>query len=243
MIALIATHRSDELHRRHPLRPFLAETFRLPDVGRIDLRPFDRNELSEYIAALTGSSVDTETLDRILARSEGNAFYAEELVAAGAMSDQALLPGALVDVLRDRIEELSDSTQELLKVAAVAGRRVTHDLLLDAIALPEEQVEGGLREAIMGQVLIADPQNSTYGFRHALLQEVVYGDLLPGERTRLHGTYARLLTQSWPGCRTRLSLPREPRSSRRIERTGVCGLGSNRRVGTRGGAYTPHASA
>lgn len=199
-IALIATYRSDELHRRHPLRPFLAETFRLPDVERIDLRPFDRNELSEYIAALTGTSVDTATLDRILARSEGNAFYAEELVAAGATSDEALLPEALVDILRDRIEELSDSTQELLKVAAVAGRRVTHDLLLDAIGLPEEEVESDLRQAIMSQVLIANPENSTYGFRHALLQEVVYGDLMPGERTRLHGTYARLLTKTGPAA-------------------------------------------
>jgi DNA-binding CsgD family transcriptional regulator/tetratricopeptide (TPR) repeat protein len=199
-IALVATYRSDELHRRHPLRPFLAETFRLPDVERIDLRPFDRSELREYLAALTGASVDAGTLDRILARSEGNAFYAEELVAAGATSDEALLPEALVDVLRDRIEELSDSTQELLKVAAVAGRRVPHDLLLDAVGLPEEEIEGDLREAITGQVLIADPHKGTYGFRHALLQEVVYGDLLPGERTRLHGIYARLLTKAGPAA-------------------------------------------
>jgi hypothetical protein len=104
-IALVATYRSDELHRRHPLRPFLAETFRLPDVERIDLRPFDRSELREYLAALTGASVDAATLDRILARSEGNAFYAEELVAAGATSDEALLPEALVDVLRAADDE------------------------------------------------------------------------------------------------------------------------------------------
>ena len=67
-------------------------------------------------------------VDRILARSEGNAFFAEELVAAGAIRADIALPDALADVLLGRIEALPELAQEILKVAAVAGRRVGHGL-------------------------------------------------------------------------------------------------------------------
>jgi DNA-binding CsgD family transcriptional regulator/tetratricopeptide (TPR) repeat protein len=192
-VALVGSYRSDELHRRHPLRPLLAELLRVPDLERIELRPFTRRELTQYLTGLEGGEVTPEAVDRILARSEGNPFFAEELVAAGATRRDVALPEALADVLRDRVEALPDLAQEVLKVAAVAGRRVSHQLLVAAAGLPETKVEAGLHEAIAAQVLVADPATESYRFRHALLQEVVYGDLLPGERTRLHATYARLL--------------------------------------------------
>jgi DNA-binding CsgD family transcriptional regulator len=192
-VALVASYRSDELHRRHPLRPMLAELVRVPDLDRVELAPFDRVELAEHLQAVAGHPVPPAVVDRILARSEGNAFFAEELVAAGAIRADIGLPDALADVLLDRIETLSELAQEILKVAAVAGRRVGHQLLVEASGRPEDEVERGLRDAIAGQVLVASAATESYRFRHALLQEAVYGDLLPGERTRLHATYARLL--------------------------------------------------
>ncbi len=197
-VALVASYRSDELHRRHPLRPLLAELVRLPDLERIELSPFGRAELAEHLQAVCGHPVPAAVVDRILARSEGNAFFAEELVAAGAIRADIALPDALADVLLGRIEGLPDLAQEVLKVAAVAGRRVGHDLLVAASGRPEAEVERGLRDAIAGQVLVASAATESYRFRHALLQEAVYGDLLPGERTRLHATYARLLAEADP---------------------------------------------
>jgi DNA-binding CsgD family transcriptional regulator/tetratricopeptide (TPR) repeat protein len=192
-IVLVASYRSDDLHRRHPLRPLLAELLRVPDLERIELRPFTRAELAEYLESLAGEGVPPAAVERILARTEGNAFFAEELVAAGAVRAEVALPDALADVLLGRVEALSELAQEVLKVAAVAGRRVGHQLLVAAAGPPEPELERGLREAIAGQVLVADSATESYRFRHALLQEVVYSDLLPGERTRLHATYARLL--------------------------------------------------
>ena len=197
-VALVASYRSDELHRRHPLRPLLAELVRLPDLERIELAPFGRVELAEHLQAVAGQPVPPSVVDRILARSEGNAFFAEELVAAGAIRADIALPDALADVLLGRIETLSELAQEVLKVAAVAGRRVGHQLLVAASGRPEAEVERGLRDAIAGQVLVASAADESYRFRHALLQEAVYGDLLPGERTRLHATYARLLAEAGP---------------------------------------------
>jgi DNA-binding CsgD family transcriptional regulator len=197
-VALVASYRSDELHRRHPLRPLLAELVRVPDLERIDLSPFGRGELAEHLQAVAGQPVPAPVVDRILARSEGNAFFAEELVAAGAIRADIALPDALADVLLARIEALPELAQEVLKVAAVAGRAVGHRLLVAAAGRPETEVERGLRDAVAGQVLVASAASESYRFRHALLQEAVYGDLLPGERTRLHATYARLLAEAGP---------------------------------------------
>jgi DNA-binding CsgD family transcriptional regulator/tetratricopeptide (TPR) repeat protein len=197
-VALVASYRSDELHRRHPLRPLLAELVRLPDLERIELSPFGRAELAEHLQAVCGQPVPPAVVDRILARSEGNAFFAEELVAAGAIRADIALPDALADVLLGRIEGLPDLAQEVLKVAAVAGRRVGHQLLVASSGRHEAEVERGLRDAVAGQVLVASAATESYRFRHALLQEAVYGDLLPGERTRLHATYARLLATADP---------------------------------------------
>jgi hypothetical protein len=142
-VALVASYRSDELHRRHPLRPLLAELVRIPDLERIELAPFGRVELAEHLQAVAGHPVPATVLDRILSRSEGNAFFAEELVAAGAIRADIALPDALADVLLGRIETLSELAQEVLKVAAVAGRRVGHQLLVAAAGRPEAEVATG----------------------------------------------------------------------------------------------------
>jgi DNA-binding CsgD family transcriptional regulator/tetratricopeptide (TPR) repeat protein len=199
-VALIASYRSDELHRRHPLRPLLGELFRVADIARVDVPPFDRAELTAHLESLSGARVEGSVVERILARSEGNAFFCEELVAAGALSAEVVLPEALADVLRERIEGLSLPAQEILKLASVAGRAVSHRLLVEVAGLPEPEVEAGIREAIAAQVIVADPVTESYRFRHALLQEAVYADLLPGERSRIHATYARHLAATGPAA-------------------------------------------
>ena len=86
-------------------------------------------------------------------------------------------------------------------MAAVAGRRVPHRLLVEVAGQPEADLEQGLREAIGAGVLATDAARGSYAFRHALLQEAVDGDLLPGEQVRLHAAYARLLPPSRPARR------------------------------------------
>src|SRR6266545_7450741 len=112
-VAVVASYRSDELHRRHPLRPLLAELVRVPDLERVELAPFSRGELAEHLAAIAGAPVGAAAVDRIMARSEGNAFFAEELLAAGAVRAEVALPDALADVLLGRIETLPELAQEV----------------------------------------------------------------------------------------------------------------------------------
>ena len=66
----------------------------------------------------------------------------------------------------------------MVRAASVAGRKVAHDLLVAASGLEAAELDHGLRQAVEMNVLVAG--DGTYSFRHALLGEAVYDDLLPG---------------------------------------------------------------
>jgi DNA-binding CsgD family transcriptional regulator len=194
-VMLLLTYRSDELHRRHPLLPFLAELQRTGRVERIELQPFDSRDTSAQLRAIAGHDLDPALLDSIHTRSGGNAFFVEELLVAAGEDGRAELPATLRDVLLARVTRLSEPTQEFLRVASAAGQRVDPAILAVAAALDEGMLYDALRESVARQVLVPDDTRGTerYAFRHALLQEAVYDDLLPGERTRLHAAFARTL--------------------------------------------------
>jgi DNA-binding CsgD family transcriptional regulator len=192
-ILLLATYRSDELHRRHPLRPFLAALLRSGRVERLELERFGRHELADLLEGILGAPPDALTVDDVLDRSEGNAFFAEELVAAASYRAGSVLPPSLRDILLIRFEALSDQAQAVLRVAAVAGRRVQHELLAQVAGMAEPALLEALRNAVAHQVLVVDPDGGSYAFRHALVQEAVYAETLPGERSRLHVAFATAL--------------------------------------------------
>jgi DNA-binding NarL/FixJ family response regulator len=195
-VALIGTYRTDDLHRRHPLRPVVAELQRLPSVTSVELAPLGPSALAEHLTAAASGRLDATELNDIVARAEGNAYYAEELLAASIISDPAehsALPAGLAALLLSRVEQLSDATQQVLRAAAVAGRRADDELVQAASGLAAAEYEGAVREAFTHQLLVPDGTEG-YVFRHALLREAVYADLLPGERTRLHATMSLLLS-------------------------------------------------
>ena len=80
-------------------------------------------------------------MDDVVARAEGNAFYAEELLAAGLHGEA--LPLGLTDVLLARVEQRSPAAQQVLRIAAVAGRRVRHELVAAVGGLATGELEAG----------------------------------------------------------------------------------------------------
>jgi DNA-binding CsgD family transcriptional regulator len=210
-VAVVVTFRTDDLHRRHPLRPVVAELLRLPSVAAIELGPLGYEDMTDHLTALAPAPLDPAALHRIVARAEGNPYYAEELLSAGArpagplLADSLLpglgpadpgtqgppLPSGLAGLLLARVERLSAAAQQVLRAAAVAGRRIDDDMVREASRLDEADYEAAVREAVAEQLLLAGPDG--YTFRHALIREALYADLLPGERTRLHARIAELL--------------------------------------------------
>jgi DNA-binding NarL/FixJ family response regulator/tetratricopeptide (TPR) repeat protein len=195
-VAVIGSYRSDDLHRRHPLRPVVAELLRLPGVVSVELAPLQAAAMAEHLTAAAPGRLDAAALNDIVARAEGNAYYAEELLAAslgGGPGDRQPLPAGLAALLLSRVEQLSDAAQQVLRAAAVAGRRAGDELVRAASGLAAAEYEAAVREAVAHQLLVPDGTEG-YAFRHALLREAVYADLLPGERTRLHATMCTLLS-------------------------------------------------
>jgi DNA-binding CsgD family transcriptional regulator len=189
-VLVVTTYRPDELHRRHPLRPLLAELERDARHRRVELRPLTRSELAEQLNDILGELPGEELLSRLFARSEGNPLFAEELLAAGT-DGRGSLPPTLRDALMLRIERLSADAQETLRVLA-AGRRLDHDILSAASGIDSRALRDALREAVAAQLVVTD-EEGRYMFRHALLREVVVDDLLPGERADMHLALARAL--------------------------------------------------
>src|SRR5690606_28161225 len=207
-VLVVATYRADDLHRRHPLRPVLAELLRHPRVEHVQLAPFTEAELREFTTALAGAPLPRDAFESVRTRSEGNAYFAEELVESGLAAER---PGSLADVLRARLEVLDPAVQHLVRVASVSGRQVSEPLLRAALAhdaaaagaSPADvggpsgrSFDAALREAIAHHVLAVegDGARDVVVFRHALLAEAVASDLLPGERVGVHRAYLEALT-------------------------------------------------
>ncbi len=190
-LAIVVTYRTDDMYRRHPLRPVVAELSRLPSVTSVALGPLDATAMAEHLTSLSARPLDAAMLDSLITRAEGNAYYAEELLAASSAGSE--LPAELADLLLARTEKLSPEAQQVLRAAAVTGRRVDDELARQASGLAAPEYDDAVREAVAHQLLVPDGDRG-YAFRHALLREAIYGDLLPGERTRLHGRLAELLS-------------------------------------------------
>ena len=189
-VLLVATYRSDEMRRSHPLRAVLAELGRLPYVDRVELLPLTDSEVSELLTAIHGGPVAAQVAQDVADRSEGNPFFAEELFAGAG---EGGVPLTLRDILAARIDALPEAAKEVLRIAAAAGRRVDHRLLEVVAALEPDELDAGLRAAVEGHALVPDAETFGFRFRHALLQEAVHEQLLPGERTRLHQRFAQAL--------------------------------------------------
>jgi DNA-binding CsgD family transcriptional regulator/tetratricopeptide (TPR) repeat protein len=190
-VALVGTVRTDEPDEAGFLA-WLAEVQRGPRAIRIDLEPLGRDELAELLAGVLGEPPSAELAGRVFERSGGNAFMAEELVAAGEQS--GLVPGNVRNLLLARMAGLSAPARGLLRLAAVVGVRVDHGLLAAAGGLGDEVLVAAVRELAENHLLVVDRSGQGYAFRHALTREAVYDDLVPGERQQLHRAVARALS-------------------------------------------------
>jgi predicted ATPase len=193
-ILIVATYRSDELRPGDPLSRVAGELHRARAATLLELGPLRQDEVELLVARLS-TGEPGELAATIHARSEGNPFYAEELVTA---QGGGRLPRALRDLLLQRIARLDAETRLVLRIAAAAGRDVLYRLLAAVVDPPESRLSAALQQAVEHGVLVADPPAGVFRFRHALLAEAVYATLLPGEREAVHGRLARALAEA-PG--------------------------------------------
>ena len=180
-VVIVASRRPSEGTPAGGLEVALGELVRSGRAVHVNLGPLGEPEIGELIGRIVGSDPSPGLRQRVAERADGNPFFVEELVAAGGGDD---LPTTIGDVVLQRVTSAAGPTQQLLRVAAVIGRRLSYALLREVVDLDAAAVDSALRDALGRQLMVR--AGDLYSFRHALGHEAVYSDLLPGERATLH---------------------------------------------------------
>jgi class 3 adenylate cyclase len=209
-ILVLATARSEELHRRHPLVALIQGWRRAGTVVTVDLRPLPPEGVRDMISAtFDGEEVGDEFRDLMVARSEGNPFVIEEMLKAAldrgdiyrtpdgwdrkALRDLTL-PATVRDTILARLERLEPRDAEVLRAASVLGQQFGYGPLESLTGAEPSEVQGAIQTGMAQQLLVElEDMPGTYRFRHALTHEAVYTDMLLPRRQRLHSQAADLL--------------------------------------------------
>jgi DNA-binding CsgD family transcriptional regulator/tetratricopeptide (TPR) repeat protein len=189
-ILVVATYRTSPPGVDLPR--LVVELVRAGTATLLELAPLGERELTQLLNETSGESLEPPLAASICARSEGNPFFAEELLAAARDGDESV-PPVLRDVLLERFDLLGGEARAVLRVAAASSRDIPYQLLAAIVPYDGPDLVRVLREAVEGGLLVADARAGTFRFRHALLAETVYETVLPGEREEIHARLARAL--------------------------------------------------
>jgi DNA-binding CsgD family transcriptional regulator/tetratricopeptide (TPR) repeat protein len=193
-VLVVATYRNDELHRRHPLVPLLAELERSGGCERVDLGPLAPEAVARMASAILRRPVDDSEAAAIGHRCGGNPFYIEELLACDD-ADGRLSPGVRLVTLA-RSQRLTDDALVTVQAAAVLSSPIGDDVLREVTDLSAERHRRAVDELCRERFLVDAGRGLS--FRHELVREVFVDELLPGERTGLYQRAATTLTRLRP---------------------------------------------
>jgi class 3 adenylate cyclase/tetratricopeptide (TPR) repeat protein len=180
---------------------------------QLRLDPLGTQNAAEMLSELLGDTDELQSVkDLVIARTEGNPFFMEEMVRA--LFDQRLLerngkvrvakplssiqiPPTVQGILAARIDQLAPAEKELLQTLAVIGKEFPLGLVRRLIQRTETDVAQGLARLQLGEFIYERPAfpESEYTFKHALTQEVAYNSLLIERRRELHERTAAILEE------------------------------------------------
>jgi DNA-binding NarL/FixJ family response regulator len=211
-IFFLFTYRSDEISPA--LRHWLAQLDRERFAQEFELLHLSRTEVDAMLQAILAAPHHrhADLLDPIYTLTEGNPFFVEELLTSliatgevryadgtwertaqtGDARGLAHIPRSVQDAVQQRTEGLSGPARQVLTLAAVAGRRFDFALLQQVMQCEEEHLLPLIKELIAAQ-LVVEESADRFAFRHALIREALYAELLVRERRSMHRTIAETL--------------------------------------------------
>jgi DNA-binding CsgD family transcriptional regulator len=194
-VLLVGTSRSEDLPVGHPWAAMLRELSRSDRTTRIELLPFGRAEVAAFASASLGFEPGPAVVDALLERSDGNPLFAGELLASGAMEGRRSIPQTVAETMQGRIAGTTPDLQSLLRIAAVIGRSFDDRLMVAMLSSEPAALASGLREAVAQRFLVVREEHGEerFAFRHELLREVAYAQLVPLERRSIHAAVASVL--------------------------------------------------
>ncbi|MDH6108369.1 DNA-binding CsgD family transcriptional regulator [Kitasatospora sp. MAP12-15] len=186
-VMIVATIREEDLSR--DARRWLAELARRPRVTRLRLVGLADAEVADLVGALLPPDADQARLAAVVSAAGGNPLYAQELVRAGPHWP----PASIAEVVLARVAGVEPPVREVIDQISVTDSGMSHELLAATVPLPEPVLLAATRQAVALRLLVAIGDG--YALPHALTRQILYTDLLPGERRRLHRRFAGALAE------------------------------------------------
>jgi len=210
-VMALATYRSDELHRKHPLVPTVQGWRRTSVAEVIELKPLPSDRVADMVHAIFDQPIRAEFRDFLHARSEGNPFVLEEFLKAALdrgdiyrtetrwerkALEAMTIPATVRDMILLRVERLSEEQADILRTAAVLGPSFSYHTLVTLSGRDEDTVQNALHACVQQQLMEQQPETTQrYRFRHALTREAIYEDLIAPKRQQLHLRAAQVLRE------------------------------------------------
>lgn len=211
-LLLLCTYRSDDVHPR--LRSFLAQLDRERFCQEVTLARLSRSETEAMLRAIFPAQqvLSGELLETLWRLTDGNPFFLEEVLkselASGgitfteggwvhvppAATRQVAIPRSVQDAVQQRARRLSQPAQQLLTLAAVAGRRFDVRVLQHLLHCTDEELLSLLKDVMAAQLVVEESADQ-FSFRHALTRQAIYAGLLARERRALHRRLAQATLQ------------------------------------------------
>jgi DNA-binding CsgD family transcriptional regulator/tetratricopeptide (TPR) repeat protein len=179
-LMILATFRSEEVGREHPLTVAMGDLAGTSGVVRMELPTLSVTGVRQLLGE-AGSALDAGEVFQL---TGGNPFYVTEVAAAGS----GQVPATVRDAVLARMSRLSRAGREVAAAASVLGRAAGADLLAAVSGQPLTAVD----ECLEHGVLVLD--TDAVGFRHDLARLAVERSLPPAQRTAAHAAALAELT-------------------------------------------------
>jgi predicted ATPase/DNA-binding CsgD family transcriptional regulator len=206
-LLILGAYRTGEVTTNPALVRMLNELNRLRVLTPLSLAPFGAAEITELAANYLDGPLDEATGKLLCTQSEGNPFFAEELLRGWLEADLLnwnapagvsrprwvlvtpepdMLPPSIVGAIQQRLARFPTPVVDQLRVAAIIGRVFSSSLLADVTGQDVEEVEELLLEAERA-CLIQGDGSGAFAFCHDMTRECLYTEVSSARRLRLHG--------------------------------------------------------
>lgn len=204
-VLFICTYREEEVGRGHPLVALRRQLGDANLLSTVPLSPLDRAAIAELAARMIGAEAAAKEIDSIYRRSEGNPFFAHEILTNFELHARGELPETVRAAVLTRLQRLSASAYGVARAAAVIGRSFTIDLLAEITGGSESDLLRALNDLIAGHIVRLDLAGAaaSYAFAHHVIQSVAYETLDERERRRMHGLVALAFEELLPEAGSR----------------------------------------
>ncbi len=191
-ILMLGTYRDTELGRNTPLTHALAELKRTGALDRIDLRGLPLGDVATLARSMLASD---ELAPRVHARTDGNAFFVEEVLRGWAESGASEVPESVRHAVGGRLSSMGDAANELIAAAAILGLQHDARAFQATAGLQVDTAESALDEILRARLLRPTSVPTRFEFAHGLVREAVLGECNVLRRARLHRRAADALTE------------------------------------------------